>query len=162
MGRGDSLASGAKSATFQMGGDDRDAPIDLRNVAPEEPEGIASHVDNSKVLFIPQKPQTYYRAKNPLSDRILVKRVEHRESNSPIIIPDSALGKSDLGVVVAVSQFSKTGLEPGSLVLFDKFAAVGMEIKLGDQFGNVSEHLIVQDCDILLEMEIVHPEAPVQ
>ena len=41
MGRGDALASGAKKATFGMGGDHRDAPIELKNVAPEEQ--ITSH-----------------------------------------------------------------------------------------------------------------------
>lgn len=155
--KGDALASGAKSAVFVMGGDSKDAPIALRNVAPEE-ERLVSHVDNSAVLFQPKKKVPYYKAKRPLSDRILVKRLESRASNSPIIIPDSARGQSDVGVVIAVSPFSKSGLEAGALILFDKFAIVGQEIMLGDEYGELSEHLMVQDCDILMEIEIIVPD----
>ena len=154
MGRGDALASGQKSATFVMGGDKKDAPIILHNTAKEE--DIPAVIDNS-ALFVPKKPEVYYKGR-PLSDRILIKRKESRESNSSIIIPDSAKGKSDIGYVVSVSPNSKLELKPGALILFDKFASVGQELMLLDESGIESEHLLVQEIDVLMEMEEVRTE----
>lgn len=168
MGRGDALASGAKKATFAMGGDERDAPVELKNVAPES-EQLHSHVDNSK-LFVPQKPAITYRGR-PLGDRVLVKRLT-RESASLIVIPDSAKAKSDMGIVVGVGdglvdittgRRTPLNVEPGELVLFDRFAAVGQEVALMDEKGEEAEHLILQACDILLVLSKVHNEGtPIQ
>jgi chaperonin GroES len=161
MGKGDILASGGKRANFMMGGDSKDAPIDLKNVAPEETEKLADLVDNS-AIFSPKAPAVIYRGK-PMGDRVLVKRIT-RESNSQIVIPDAAKAKSDMGIVVGVgsglvdiTSGVRTPLDVrvGELVLFDRFAAVGGEVSLLDEKGEESEHLILQACDILLSLEEV-------
>lgn len=162
MGRGDQLASGAKKASFSMGGDDKDAPVELKNVAPEDGPQLVSHVDNSR-LFERPKPAVIYRGK-PMGDRVLVKRL-NRESASLIVIPDSAKAKSDMGIVVGVGdglvdittgRRTALNLREGEIVLFDRFAAVGQEVLLHDQKGQEAEHLILQACDILLTLEEVH------
>jgi co-chaperonin GroES (HSP10) len=160
-GSGDKLASGRqKTATFQGGYGEGELVKPWER--PEE-EALPTLVDNSQTLFVPKKPQSYYKCKSPLSDRVLVKRVDPAGANSKIIIPDAAKQKSDMGIIVAVTPFTKTGLQPGSIVLFDKYAACGMEVPLGDQFGEVSEHLIVQEADILMELEFVEVASePVQ
>jgi len=98
--KGDSLASGAKRANFAMGGDSRNAPVDLKNVAPES-EQLESLVDNSAAFTRPA-PAVIYRGK-PYGDKVLVKRIT-RESNSRIVIPDAAKAKSDMGIVVGVGN----------------------------------------------------------
>jgi chaperonin GroES len=153
----DSLAQGAKSASFMMPTADKNSPIELRNVAPEEP--LQSHVDNS-AMFARKKPSIIYRGK-PIGEMVLVKRIE-RESNSAIILPDSAKGKSDMGIVVsagdgAIDQLTgmrtPLNVREGEMILFDKFAAVGMEITLMDEHGDEAEHLILREHDILLILE---------
>jgi chaperonin GroES len=163
--KGDALASGAKKQTFCMAGESKDAPIELKNVAPEEPNDIVSHVDNSASFAKKaeqRKPTIWYEG-SPLSDMVLVKRVE-RDSNSLIVLPDSAKGKSDTGVVVSVGpgvidrytgERTQLCIQPGELILFDKFAAVGMEISLIDADGDEAEHLILREHDILLRLQAV-------
>lgn len=158
MGKGDALASGQKKATFAMGGDSKDAPITLRNVAPETDE-IVSHVDNSAALFSRKKPSVFYKGK-PLGDMVLVERIKH-ESNSLVIIPDSAKGKSDVGRVTGVGHKAPS-VHEGDLVLFDKFAAVGMEVSLLDASGEEREHLVLREHDILLILEEVRPAETLQ
>lgn len=159
MGKGDALASGQKSATFQMGGDDRDAPVVLHNVADENE--LPDVIDNS-ALFIPKQPTVVYKGK-PLGDMVLVKRIE-RESYSSIVIPDSAKGKSDTGIVTGVGpgiispltgHRTSLSVQEGDLVLYDKFAAVGQEIKLMDESGEESEQLILREHDILLTLTAI-------
>lgn len=156
MGRGDALASGAKKATYSMGGDSKDAPVDLKNVAPEDTAELASLVDNS-AIFAPKAPAVIYRGK-PYGDRVLVKRIT-RESNSRIVIPDAAKAKSDMGIVVGVGnglvdittgRRTPLDIQEGQIVLFDRFAAVGGEVPLMDEKGEEAEHLILQACDVLL------------
>lgn len=167
MGRGDALASGAKRATFG-GGDRRDSPVVLHNVAPEA-EQLSSHVDNSR-LFERPRPAVTYKGR-PLGDRVLVKRVE-RDSASLIVIPDSAKAKSDMGIVVGVGdglvdittgRRTPVNASEGDLVLFDRFAAVGQEVTLMDETGAEGEHLILQACDILLVLaEVRRVNTPTQ
>ena len=161
--KGDSLASGAKRANFAMGGDSRNAPVDLKNVAPES-EQLESLVDNSAAFTRPA-PAVIYRGK-PYGDKVLVKRIT-RESNSRIVIPDAAKAKSDMGIVVGVGnglvdvttgQRTPLDLQEGALVLFDRFAAVGQEVSLLDDQGREAEHLILQACDILLTLQEVRTE----
>ena len=133
-GGGDALARGVKSTTFP-GLVACPPDCECASCRPDlhyqaETEALPEIVDNS-ALFAPKKPEIYYRGK-PLNDRILIKRIE-RASGSSLVIPDSARGKSDTGIVVSVSPVSKLGLEPGALILFDKFAAVGQEIDLLDE-----------------------------
>lgn len=144
---GDALARGAKSATFAMGGDKKGSPIELKNVAPESE--LPSLVDNS-ALFVRKRPSVVYRG-IPMNGTILIKRVE-RQTDSMIIIPHAAQAKSDTGIVVSMSKTSQLPLQPGSMVLFDKFAAVGQEVELMDENGEKQELLLVHECDILLEL----------
>jgi chaperonin GroES len=87
----------------------------------------------------------------PLHDRILLKRIEEKESvKGGIIIPDTAKEKPQEGVVVAVGNGrilengTKISLEvkEGDHVLFGKFS--GTEIKVDSE-----EYLIVREDDVL-------------
>ncbi|MDR1545945.1 MAG: co-chaperone GroES [Deltaproteobacteria bacterium] len=86
----------------------------------------------------------------PLSDRILVKRLEEEEkTKGGIIIPDTAKEKPQQGKVVSVGEGKlldngarvKAGVKAGETVLFGKYA--GTEIKLDGQ-----EYLILREDDI--------------
>ncbi|MDR2946751.1 MAG: co-chaperone GroES [Candidatus Adiutrix sp.] len=86
----------------------------------------------------------------PLSDRILVKRLEEEETTKGgIIIPDTAKEKPQQGKVVAIGQGklldNGTRITPavnvGETVLFGKYA--GTEIKVEGE-----EYLILREDDI--------------
>ena len=87
----------------------------------------------------------------PLSDRILIKRVESEgKTKGGIIIPDSAKEKPAEGVVVAVGPGRvrddgtrrEVVVKKGDRILFGKYD--GTEVRIdGD------EHLIVRETDIL-------------
>ena len=87
----------------------------------------------------------------PLYDRIVVKRVEEKETiQGGIIIPDSAKEKPQEGEVVAVGQGKRLDsgkvvaleVKPGDRVLFGKYG--GNEIKLEGE-----EYLILREDEIL-------------
>jgi chaperonin GroES len=87
----------------------------------------------------------------PLHDRILLKRIEEKESiKGGIIIPDTAKEKPQEGLVVAVGNGkilengTKISLEvkEGDHVLFGKYS--GTEIKVDGE-----EYLIVREDDVL-------------
>lgn len=87
----------------------------------------------------------------PLSDRVLVKRVESEEkTKGGIIIPDTAKEKPNEGVVVAVGpgyvRDDGSRREPlvktGDRVLFGKYD--GTEVKIDGE-----AHLILRERDIL-------------
>jgi chaperonin GroES len=87
----------------------------------------------------------------PLHDRVLVKRLEEKESmRGGIIIPDSAKEKPQQAEVVAVGDGKLTDdgkrlsidLKPGDRILFGKYS--GADIKLD---GN--EYLILREDEIL-------------
>jgi chaperonin GroES len=87
----------------------------------------------------------------PLHDRILIKRVEEKESiKGGIIIPDSAKEKPQEGQVIAVGNGKKTeegkviplDVKAGDRILFGKYS--GTEIKLDDQ-----EYLILREEEVL-------------
>ncbi len=87
----------------------------------------------------------------PLSDRVIVKRVEEeRKTASGIVIPDSATEKPDQGEVIAVGK-GKIGddgkLQPmnvkvGDKVLFGQYA--GQAFKIGGQ-----EYMTMREDDII-------------
>ena len=86
----------------------------------------------------------------PLSDRILVKRLEEEEkTKGGIIIPDTAKEKPQQGKVVSVGDGKlldngtriQPGVKPGETVLFAKYA--GTEIKLDGE-----AYLILREDDI--------------
>ena len=87
----------------------------------------------------------------PLHDRILVKRVDEKETvKGGIIIPDTAKEKPQEGTVIAVGagKLDENGkripldVKAGDKVLFGKYS--GNEIKIDDV-----EHVILREDDIL-------------
>jgi len=87
----------------------------------------------------------------PLHDRILLKRIEEKETQKGgIIIPDTAKEKPQEGLVIAVGNGkilengTKISLEvkDGDHVLFGKYS--GTEIKVDGE-----EYLIVREDDVL-------------
>lgn len=91
----------------------------------------------------------------PLTDRVLVKRLESEEKTAGgLYIPDTAKEKPSKGQIVAVGpgKFDEQGkripmtVQPGNEVLFNKYA--GTEVKL----DNV-DHLVMREEDILAIIE---------
>jgi chaperonin GroES len=87
----------------------------------------------------------------PLHDRILIKRIEEKETvKGGIIIPDSAKEKPQEGEVIAVGHGKKTeegkviplDVKAGDRILFGKYS--GTEIKIEDQ-----EYLILREDEVL-------------
>ena len=87
----------------------------------------------------------------PLHDRILIKRIEEKESvKGGIIIPDTAKEKPQEGEVVAAGHGKKTeegkvialDVKAGDRILFGKYS--GAEIKLDGQ-----EYLILREEEVL-------------
>ena len=89
----------------------------------------------------------------PLHDRVLIKRIEEKESiKGGIIIPDSAKEKPQEGEVVAagagkIEKGERVPLDVkvGDRVLFGKYA--GTEIKVDDQ-----DYLILREDEILAKL----------
>ena len=91
----------------------------------------------------------------PLHDRILIKRIEEKETvKGGIIIPDSAKEKPQEGEVIAVGNGKKTeegkiiplDVKAGDRILFGKYS--GTEIKIDDQ-----EYLILREDEVLGVLE---------
>jgi chaperonin GroES len=91
----------------------------------------------------------------PLHDRIVVKRIEEKESvKGGIIIPDSAKEKPQEAEVIAVGNGKKTeegkivplDVKVGEHVLLGKYS--GTEIKIDDQ-----EYLIIREDEVLGVLE---------
>ena len=87
----------------------------------------------------------------PLHDRILIKRVEEKETiKGGIIIPDSAKEKPQEGEVIAAGNGKKTedgkviplDVKAGDRILFGKYS--GTEIKIEDE-----EFLIIREDEVL-------------
>jgi len=89
----------------------------------------------------------------PLHDRVLVKRIEEKESvRGGIIIPDTAKEKPQEGEVVAVGagkiekgQRVPLDVKAGDRILFGKYS--GSEIKIEEQ-----EYLILREDEILAKL----------
>ena len=88
---------------------------------------------------------------NPLHDRILIKRIEEKETaKGGIIIPDSAKEKQQEGEVIAVGNGRKTDdgkiipldVKAGDRILFGKYS--GTEIKVDNE-----DFLILKEEEIL-------------
>lgn len=89
----------------------------------------------------------------PLHDRILVKRVEEKETvKGGIIIPDSAREKQQEGVVVAVGQGKKSDkgdripldVKVGDRILWSKYSGTDLPIKIDEE-----DYLIVREDEVL-------------
>jgi chaperonin GroES len=89
----------------------------------------------------------------PLHDRVVVRRIEEKESvKGGIIIPDSAKEKQQEGEVIAVGSGKREkgeliplDVKPGDRVLFGKYS--GTEIKIDDE-----ELLILREEEILAKL----------
>jgi chaperonin GroES len=89
----------------------------------------------------------------PLHDRVIVKRIEEKETvKGGIIIPDSAKEKPQEGEVIAVGagkrekgELIPLDVKPGDRVLFGKYG--GTEIKLDGE-----EYLILREEEILAKL----------
>ena len=89
----------------------------------------------------------------PLHDRVIVKRIEEKETvKGGIIIPDSAKEKPMEGEVIAVGSGKREkgeliplDVKPGDRVLFGKYG--GTEIKLDGE-----EFLILREEEILAKL----------
>jgi chaperonin GroES len=89
----------------------------------------------------------------PLHDRVIIKRIEEKESvKGGIIIPDTAKEKPQEGEVIAVGagkiekgQRIPLDVEVGDRVLFGKYS--GTEIKLDGE-----EYLILREEEILAKL----------
>jgi chaperonin GroES len=91
----------------------------------------------------------------PLYDRIVVKRIDEKETTrNGIIIPDSAQEKPQEGEVIAVGQGKRSedgtlvalDLKAGDRILFGKYS--GSDTKL-----NGTEYLIMREDDVLCILE---------
>ena len=92
----------------------------------------------------------------PLQDRIIVKRLESADKQTPggIIIPDTAKEKPQEGEVIAVGpgkvaddgKLKAMNVKVGDKVLFGKYS--GNEVKMDDQ-----DYLIMREDDILGVLE---------
>ena len=87
----------------------------------------------------------------PLHDRLIIKRVEEKETvKGGIIIPDTAKEKPQEGKVLAVGngkiledgKVRKLEVKAGDKILFGKYS--GTEVKIDGE-----EHLILREEDIL-------------
>jgi len=89
----------------------------------------------------------------PLHDRVIVKRIEEKETvRGGIIIPDSAKEKPQEGEIVAAGpgkrekgELIPLDVKAGDRVLFGKYS--GTEIKIEDQ-----EYLILREEEILAKL----------
>ena len=89
----------------------------------------------------------------PLHDRVIVKRIEEKESvKGGIIIPDTAKEKPQEGEVVAVGSGKREkgeliplDVKVGDRILFGKYS--GNEIKIDDE-----EYLILKEYEILAKI----------
>ena len=91
----------------------------------------------------------------PLHDRILIKRIDEKETvKGGIIIPDSAKEKPQEAEVIAVGKGKKTedgkvipiDVKVGDRILFGKYS--GTEIKVDDH-----EYLIISEDEVLGVLE---------
>jgi chaperonin GroES len=97
----------------------------------------------------------------PLHDRILIKRIEEKETaKGGIIIPDTAKEKPQEGEVISVGNGKKTeegnvialDVKAGDRILFAKYS--GAEIKLDN-----NEYLILREEEVLGVIEAAKPSA---
>ncbi|HEX4998603.1 MAG TPA: co-chaperone GroES [Terriglobia bacterium] len=87
----------------------------------------------------------------PIHDRVLIRRIEERETiKGGIIIPDSAKEKSQEGEVIAVGAgkalengaLAASEVTPGDRILFGKYS--GTEVRVDNQ-----DYLILREDEVL-------------
>lgn len=85
----------------------------------------------------------------PLSDKIVVKRLDERRTEGGIVIPETVGNKSQKGIVVAVGpgknedgKIQKLSLNQNDNIIFNKYAGTEITVK-----GN--DYLIIKEEDVL-------------
>lgn len=85
----------------------------------------------------------------PLSDRVVIKRIDERTTDGGIVIPETVTDKSQRGVVVAVGpgkmidgKIQKLTLKCNDHIVFGKYSGTDITIKGKD-------YLIVKEDDII-------------
>ncbi len=95
----------------------------------------------------------------PLHDRLLVKRIEEKQTaKGGIIIPDSAKEKPQEGIVIATGQGKRNDkseripldVNVGDHILWSKYSGTDLPIKIADQ-----DYLIVREEEVLAVVEAV-------
>lgn len=141
----DSLARGARTATFLGGTPEVDAPIVFNKTLSDEPrEEIQVNdrrpvFDDSPVVQVPKKNY------QPMNDRVLLRRVVE-QSDKLVKIAEQYQQKSNKGVVLAVGQGMLIGgqlvaidLKPGDVVLFGEYNAETIMLD-GEEFVLISAY----------------------
>ncbi len=141
----DSLARGARSATFLGGTPEKDAPIEFHGTVAEEEDGTICHhgVGRGQACFLcdaaksPQEPApvvdlTKYQ---PMNDRVLLRKVEEHD-DSRIIQPEAFARKPNKAEVIAVGEGMLIGgqlrpimLAPGDIVYYGEYNAEDIEVE---------------------------------
>lgn len=144
----DSLARGAKSATFSAGQAQKDEPIEFHGtVAVEEkPDSDESWQASEAILAKPDLSKY-----QPMNDRVLLRRIEEKK-DSLIVEPEAFARKPTKAEVIAVGQGMMIGgelrpidLMPGDIVFYGEYNAEDIEIE-GEKL------LIVSAFDIRLRV----------
>lgn len=153
----DSLAQGARSATFLAPNSKRGEEIEIHSgmVALEEPQQIACEhgVSGSCILcdraIVPQpKPKSLEElaAKyEPMNDRVLLRRITE-ENKRLVNLPDAFVMESDIGVVIAVGLGANVYLDRGDKVRYGHYNAEEIEVE-GEKL------ILVSACDIRLKIK---------
>lgn len=161
---GDVLARGAKSAQFSAGGASVDDPIELHNVAPEEPETLGNGITvidrrtnwlaTKEVKEVPSAPQKWpakvYDSGSPILDRVLIKRCA--EGPDMKIMEDGSVLNTKTGLVIAAKyrQHSNVGI----VLAVGKFVVLGGQripmsevVRVGDRvtYGDYNSEVFVMD-----------------
>jgi co-chaperonin GroES (HSP10) len=169
MSVGDRLARGDKSAQFAASGNSVDAPIELHNVAAEEPQDLSSTItvidrrNSYDSKPVPKKelkyPEKSYEPLSTVLDRILIKRIPDdpnfevledgsmRDKRTGFVIPATYRQHSRLGIVLATGQFAILG---GVKVPMSDIVRPGYRVTFGDYTSEVfklSEAKTEELCD---------------
>lgn len=85
----------------------------------------------------------------PLSDRVIIKRLDERTTESGLIIPETTSNKSQKGVVVAVGpgkyingKLQKMNIKCGDNIIFSKYT--GTEITITGK-----DYIVLKEEDIV-------------
>jgi co-chaperonin GroES (HSP10) len=160
---GDQLASGARTAQFSAGSNDVNAPIELHNVAPEEPEKLGSGItvidrrpnwlstEVKEAPVAPKKwPEKTFELFTPILDRILVKRCA--ESSDMKIMEDGSVLNTKTGLVIAAKYRQHSNI--GIVLATGQFVIIGGQrvpmrevVRVGDRvtYGDYNSEVFLMD-----------------
>ncbi|HIH2763432.1 MAG TPA: co-chaperone GroES [Candidatus Azoamicus sp.] len=89
----------------------------------------------------------------PLSDRVVIKRIDERTTEGGIVIPETVGNKSQKGTVVAVGpgkyedgKLQKLSLNQNDNIIFNKYSGTEITVKGID-------YLIIKEDDVLAIIE---------